>query len=606
MTPEAIFVFLVLGVTIVLFVDGRMRLDLVALMALLVLLISGVLTPAEGLAGFSDSAVIMIAALFVVGAAMLHTGLARRFGRIIGRLAGTGRARLTAMLMSGTTVISAFVSTTGTVALMLPVTAALARTARISPSILLMPMSVAAILGGLLTLIATPPNIIVSEQLAAAGYEPFHLFSFTPVGIVMIAIGLLVLVPFGGKLLKARAPIDSPSGSDSVVRLPGEELTRSYNIGSIARMTVPASSPLVGRSMQDVGMRREYGVNALSVRRGAGRGNHVARLPFTTEAVIEAGDELELRGDGDALERVRGDFGLELDRFVNESDAVMAEVLLMPRSRLIGRTLVDASFRTRFGVNVLSLRREGRSFEGDIAVEPLRFADTLLVAASPSRIEDLRRETNDFVVVAQSAEIEREGPITRPELTTLAVIFGMIILLTVNVMPAVVAVLLAAVALVLTRCVNAETAYRSINWQSVVLIAAMLPMSTALQKTGGIDAVISALSPVFSAGPYALLLGIFVLTGLLGSVISNTATAVLMAPVAMGAATTLGVSPYPVMMTVAVAASTAFATPVATPGNLLVMGPGEYDARDFARIGFLIQGFVLVATLIVVPWLFPF
>src|SRR5690625_4823857 len=173
-------------------------------------------------------------------------------------------------------------------------------------------------------------------------------------------------------------------------------------------MTVPASSPLVGRSMQDVGMRREYGVNALSVRRGAGRGNHVARLPFTTEAVIEAGDELELRGDGDALERVREDFGLELDRFVNESDAVMAEVLLMPRSRLIGRTLVDASFRTRFGVNVLSLRREGRSFEGDIAVEPLRFADTLLVAASPSRIEDLRRETNDFVVVAQSAEIERE------------------------------------------------------------------------------------------------------------------------------------------------------------------------------------------------------
>lgn len=607
MTPEAGFVFLILGVTIALFVHGRLRLDLVALMALLVLLVSGILTPAEGLAGFSDAAVIMIAALFVVGAAMLHSGLAGRFGRLIGRFAGTGRARLTSTLMLGTSTISAFVSTTGTVALMLPVTAALARTARISPSILLLPMSVAAILGGLLTLIATPPNIIVSEALVAAGHEPFHLFSFTPVGVVMIAIGLLVLVPFGGRLLKPRAPIDSPSGGDSVARLSGRELTEGYDVGHIARVRVGADSPLVGRSMQELGLRRQYGVEALSVRRTSGRvANKSRRLPATAEAIVESGDEIDLRGEESVLEQVRGDLSLELVEYVSDADAVLAEVLLMPRSRLIGQTLVSTGFRNRYGVNVLSLRREGQSYDGDIARVPLSFADTLLVAGSPDRIEDLRRQSSDFVVVAQLDELEEEGRLSRAEWTTLAVIAGMIVLLSFNVLASVVAVLLAATMLVLTRCVDMETAYRSINWQSVVLIAAMLPMATALEKTGGIAAVIDWLDPVFSAGPMALLIGIFVLTGLLGSVISNTATAVLMAPVAMGAASQLGVSPYPVMMTVAVAASTAFATPVATPGNLLVMGPGHYTAADFARIGLLIQSLVMVATLIVVPWLFPF
>ena len=606
MTSQALFVFIVLGVTIVLFVSGRLRLDLVALMALLSLLVTGVLTPAEGLAGFSDAAVVMIAALFVVGAAMLNTGLAERFGRAIGRVAGSERARLTALLMLGTAVISAFVSSTGTVALMLPVTAALARNARISPSQLLMPMSVAALLGGMLTLIATPPNIIVSEQLASAGFEPFHLFSFTPIGVVMILVGMAVLVPFGGRLLPRRAPVDGPSGGDSINRVSGAELARGYDIGKIARVRVTAISPLVGMSIRESGLRQAFRVNALSVRRRIGRGGRPQRLPHTAEAVLAAGDELELRGDDAALTKAFSDLALELVGFRSDADAVLAEVLLMPRSRLIGETLVSVSFRTRFGVNVLSLRRGGRTFEGDIATVPLEFADTLLVAGSPARVEELSRETNDFVVIAQTTELTSEGPITRPEVMALAIIAGMVALLALNVFPAVVAVLLAATALVLTRCVDMESAYRSVNWQSIVLIAAMLPMATALQKTGGVDAIIRLLDPVLSAGPVALILGIFVLTALLGSVISNTATAVLVAPVAMGAAMELGVSPYPVMMTVAVAASTAFATPVATPVNLLVIGPGEYTAGDFARIGLLIQGLVLIATLLVVPLLFPF
>ena len=605
-SAEALLVFAILGVTIALFVSDRLRLDLVALLALLALLVTGILTPAEGLAGFADPAVIMIASLFVVGAAMLHTGLAERFGRVIGRIAGTGRARLTAVLMLGTTVISAFVSTTGTVALMLPVTAALARNARLSPSLLLMPMSVAALLGGLLTLIATPPNIIVSQQLAAVGYPPFHLFSFTPVGVTMILVGLAVLVPFAAALLPARAPVDRPAEGGGVVRLPEKEIARGYEIGEIACVRVPPGSPLVGTSAGAMQLRQRYGVNVLSVRRRVGRGDRRQRRAQTTDEIIEGDDELEVTGGATAVRRLCGEQGLELLGFRSGSDAVLAEVVILPRSHLIGKTLVEIRFRTRYRVNVLSLRRGGRAYDGDIANVPLQFGDTLLVAGSPQRIEELRRETATFAVVAQSVPLESVGNFSKREATTIAIILAMVALLAFDILPAVVAVLLAAVALVLTRCVDMETAYRSINWQSVILIAAMLPMSTALQKTGGVDLVLRLLYPILSAGPIPLLAGIFVMTATLGLFISNTATAVLVAPVAIGAALELGVSPAPVMMTVAVAASTSFATPVATPANLLIIGPGQYTASDFLRVGLLIQALLLLATLIVVPLLFPF
>lgn len=605
MSGETLLVFVILGVTIALFISDRLRLDLVALLALLSLLVTGILTPAEGLAGFSDTAVLTIAALFVVGTAMVHTGLAERFGRAIGRIAGSGQKRLTAVLMAGTALISAFVSTTGTVALMLPVAAALARNARISPSLLLMPMAVAALLGGTLTLIATPPNIIVSQQLAAAGFEPFHFFDFTPVGLALLLVGTAILVPLAGRLLEPRAPVDAPAGAGGVARISGKELARGYAIGEIARVQVPAGSPLVGETAARLGFRRQYGTNILAVRRRTGPGGRRERRPRTADEVIRADDELEMSGGAAAVERLARDFGLEVIGFRSTADAVLAEVVLLPRSNLIGKTLSETKFRTRYRVNVVSIRRGDGPVEGDIAAVPLDFGDTLLVAGSPRRIEELRDERLDFIVVAQTAPAARDGHFSRKEWTTLAILAAMVGLLAFNLLPAVVAVLLAAVALVVGRCVEMETAYRSMNWQSLVLIAAMLPMATALEKTGGVDVIIGLLTPVFEAGPVPLLAGIFVVTALLGQFISNTATAVLIAPVAIGAAAHLGVSPYPIMMTVAVAASTSFATPVATPVNLLIIGPGQYRANDFVRVGLLIQAAALVVTLIVVPLLFP-
>lgn len=606
MTGETLLVYVILAVTIILFVSERLRLDLVALLALLALSLTGVLTLGESLAGFADPLVIMIAALFVVAGAIFRTGLAERFGRILGRIAGTGRARITVVVMLGTGLLSAFVSTTGTVALMLPVTASLARNARLSPSLLLLPMAVGALLGGMLTLIATPPNIIVSNQLSAAGYAPFGFFDFTPIGVVMLVAGTAVLVIFGERLLPVRPSAEPVEGADGVSRLTGADIVRGHSVGRIVRLRVSEDSPLVGASPAEAALRRRFHVNIVGIRRPRGRSGHMRRLSRTSEEPLDAGDELDVHAEADEVARLCAEQRLELVSDRSEADAVLAEVLLTPRSRLIGQTLEGIRFRSRYGANVLSLRRQGGPVEADLATEPLRFADTLLVAGSPKRIDLLRSETGDFVVVARTREAPRVGRLSRREILALAVMLGMLVLLTLEVVPAATAVLLAAVCMVLTGCLDMNAAYDEINWQSVVLIAAILPMATALQKTGGIEMIVALLQPIGDYGPLAVMVAIFALTGAMGQFISNTATAALIAPIAMSSAVQMGISPYPLLMTVAIASSTSFATPVATPVNMLVLGPGNYRFGDFARVGLPLQLVCGVLTVLVVPVLFPF
>ncbi len=605
MTGDALLTVAILAATIALLVSDRLRLDLVALLALLALSLGGVLTPDEALAGFANPLVVMIAALFVVAAAMVRTGLAERFGALLVRVAGARRATVTATVMLGTGLLSVFVSTTGTVAIMLPVTAALARRVRLSPSLLLFPMAVGALMGGLLTLISTPPNMIVSAALRDAGHAPFGFFDFTPVGLTMLAAGTAVLVLFGGRLLPPRAPVDAPSGAAAVASVSGEEIARDYAVGEIARLRVPPDSPLVGLSPADAGLRARFGANVISIRR-EGAGGRRRRLPHTTEQALRAGDELDVRATPEALERLRAEHRLELVRVGTTTDAVLAEVLLTPRSRLIGETLASVRFRGRYRVNVLSLLRQGTPVETDLATTPLRFADTLLVAGAPERIDLLRREHGDFVVVAEAQPAAARGGLSRREASALAILVGMMALLVLQVVPPFAAVLLAAVAAVLAGCIDMAAAYREINWQSVVLIAAILPLATALEKTGVMALAVAQLAPFGAMGPLAMLAALFALTGLMGQFVSNTATAALVAPVAMGAATQLGVSPYPFLMTVAVAASTAFATPVSTPATMLVLGPGAYRPSDLLRVGLPLQLLFGLLTILVVPRLFPF
>ncbi len=619
MTASAIVVFAILAVTIGLFVADRLRLDLVALLALLALLIHGALLPeqglslAQGLAGFSNPVVLMIAGLFVVGGGLFQTGVADRLGRWLGKAAGRGELRLIAVIMLVAAVLSAFMSSTGTVAVMLPVVVTLARGAELSPSKLLLPLSFGALLGGMLTLIGTPPNIVVSNQLRAEGLEPFGFFSFSVPGLVMLAVGVGFMLLVGRHLLpEGRA--DGEGAAAGPDQMSGAQLVDDYELDdNILRFRVLAGSELAGQSLAEAGLRSRYQGTVLDIQRPTDDGP--APLAVAADTVLAEGDVLCVQVSEEALDEVkaREQRSLVIETAAGATlprETMLVEVLLTPRSRLSGRTLKQTRFRDRYHANVLSIKRLGEPIEDNAADVVLRFGDTLLVEGRRRDLSALRDEHRNFVVVAEPRELREPLRNTRMAPVAVVIVVAMLLLMTFGIVPHVTAVLLAAVAMVLTRCLTMVQAYRTMNWESVVLIAAILPMSTALDRSGGLTLIVDGLvGLVGGAGPIVVMASLFVLTSLFSQVISNTATTVLVAPIAFEVAKVLqsqgtDASPRAFMMTVAIAASTAFATPIASPVNTLVMGPGGYRFGDFLKIGVLLQMLILVATLLVVPMLY--
>jgi di/tricarboxylate transporter len=620
MTAEILLVYGILAGAVLLFVSERLRLDVVALLALLALALTGILTPGEALAGFADPVVIMIAALFVVGDGLFQTGVAQSMGKLPGRLAGDSEVRLLVIIMLLVAVLSGFMSSTGTVAVMLPVVMGLAWARDLSPSKLLIPLSVASLLGGMLTLIGTAPNIVVSNHLAAMGREPFGFFTFTPIGIAMVGVGIVFMALVGRRLLPDRP---SPAGRPSVEdQLTMEELAGSWELHpQLFRLRVSEDSPMAGRPLEELELPDRFRITVLEiVEEGEGGGGRGLRRrtqpgelkPALAGAQFEPGQVLLVQGSPEGVARMVGRGWVSLLEEVQEGDptareAGIAEVLLTPRSRLLGRTLKELKFRDRYQLSVVGIKRLGESVEGDVREVPLRFGDMLLVQGPWERIRLLQHEGRDFVVAMAPREMEPAlRPLDRAPLAV-GIMVGMMLLMTFDLMPAVTAVLVAAVAMVVSGCVSADDAYRAVNWESVVLIAGILPMATALEKTGGMQLIVDGLARTTEgAGPLLLLVVLFVLTSGLSQVISNTATAVLLAPIAYQLALGIGAAPEPFMMTIAVAASTAFATPVASPVNTLVLGPGGYRFGDFFKVGVALQFLVLLLTVAIVPFLFPF
>jgi di/tricarboxylate transporter len=620
-TAQIALVYGVLLGAVVLWASDRVRVDLVGLLALLVLALTGVLTPAQALAGFSDPVVLMIAGLFVVGEGLFQTGVAQAIGRFPARIAGESETRLLVVIMLMVAFLSAFMSSTGTVAVMLPVVVGLAWDRGIPPSRLLIPLAVASLLGGMLTLIGTPPNIVVSNYLASMGREPFHFFTFTPVGLVMVAIGIGFMVLVGRRLLPERPP---PGSASAPPVTSVAALTESYGLaGTIFAARVPPGSPVEGRTIEELHIRRRYGVNVVGIRPMGERAGLNLRPPLPglrpTDEVrptppstrFRAGDLIYLQGPPKAVANFVGAQHIEI---LPESEGEevpeglgLVEVLLTPGSRLLGKTVEESGIREKFRVTVLSIRRMGEPIGDKVATTPLRFGDTLLVKGAWNRIQLLERERRDFVITGIPRELDRAVRPYRRAPIAVTILVGMMAVMALNLVPPVLAVLTAAAAMVVTGCVGGEEAYRSINWQGVVLIATVLPVATALEVSGGMALIVSGLGGVLGqAGPLVLLAVLFVLTSALSQVISNTATAVLLAPIAFQLAMNLGARPEPFLMGIAVAASTAFATPIASPVNTLVLGPGGYRFGDFFRIGVALQVLLLVATLLVVPVLFPF
>jgi di/tricarboxylate transporter len=600
---QAILVFAVLGVTIALFASDRFRLDLVALLSMLTLAILGVLTPAQALAGFAEPLTLMIAGLFVVGAGLFETGVADRLGDVLARIAGREPTRLLIATMLIAALLSAFLSSTGTVAVLLPVVVGLARGAGLSPSRLLMPLAFGSLLGGMLTLIGTPPNLVVADQLRAMGERPFGFFAFTPVGLTMLAVGVLYMATIGRRLLPDHD--DTTRGAAPTL----DQLAARYGVDArLHEAEVPYGSPLVGTTVAASDLRGRFRVTILAVETPGGDGPHVRRAEPGT--LIRAHDVLHLLAEPDDLDRFLSETGSILDdepRMPIPEPLMLIETLLPPDSAYEGKRLDESRLHDRTRATVLAVRRGGQLFHGEaLRTRELEVGDALLLAGGPVAQRRVAAARSDLVVVNAPREWERFARDTRRAPAAVAILAALLVTMTAGLLPNAIAVLAAAVAMVVTGAVSMERAYEAINWESVVLIAAILPMATALEVSGGLDAVVGGLvGALGTAGPLLVMAALFVLTSAFSQVISNTATTVLIAPVAFAAAVDLGVSPEAMLMAVAVAASTAFATPVASPVNALVLTSGRYRFTDFLKVGLPIVVLMLIATLLVVPLVFP-
>jgi len=582
------------------------------------LVLFDILTPAEALSGFSNSVVIMMVGLFVVGGAIFQTGLAKMVSGKIMRTAGKNQFLLFILVMLVTSFVGAFVSNTGTVALMLPIVVSLANSADMSPSRLLMPLAFASSMGGMLTLIGTPPNLVIQEAIVDAGLEPLSFFSFTPVGLVCIAVGIIVLIPLSKWILsrKKRQAEDEKKSHPSMA-----ELLREYQLEQrLFRVQVPADSTYCGKMLQELDISEKYGVGILEIRRKISTRrhffnniyDHITAGPHT---VIQSGDILYLSGDAEHVSRMIGDNALwKLDTIYNtsESDKMnqtgVAEVLLLHNSSLHNVAVRDCGFREKFNINILGIQRNDTYYVHDLRDFRMHSGDALLIQGEWSDIARMSREQNDWVVLGQPIEQVAKVTIDRKAPVAAGIMLLMILAMIFDWVPAVMAVIIAAVLMVFTGCLrNVEDAYRTINWESIVLIAAMMPMSLALEKTGASSGISMALvSGLGEYGPLALLAGIYFTTSLMTMFISNTATAVLLAPIAMQSAVSLGVSPYPYLFAVTVAASMCFASPFSTPPNALVMSAGKYTFMDYVKVGLPLQLVIGIVMIFVLPLLFPF
>ena len=605
---------LILAASAVGFATGRLRSDVVALCALLLLLLTGILTPEEALAGFSNPIVIMMIGLFVVGGAIFRTGLAARIGGSLMRLAGNSQRRLFFLVVVGTALIGAFVSNTGTVALMLPIVVSMSARAGTDARRLLMPLAFASSMGGMLTLIGTPPNLVIQEHLTEGGYAPLSFFSFTPVGLICIAVGALALYPLSRRLVRHDAHDDARhKGGKSLSQLVSE-----YRLGEqMGHVTVTPSSSLCHQSLGSLDLRARYGVSVIEVRRQSRQGlliRSVSQEAAGPATVVQGGDTLYLSGSDTDIRRFAADYGLTLgddaDGGLSFYDTGIAEILLMPTSRLVGRRVRESGLRAKYGINVLAVRRKGSYLRDDLADLRLLNGDVLLVHGAWTQIGRLNDDEDDFVLLGRPLDMADRVTLDYKAPIAALIMLAMIVLMVCDFIPVapVTAVMLAAVAMVLTGCFrNVEAAYKTINWESVVLIGAMLPMSVALTKTGA-SALIShsLVSALGQFGPIALLAGIYLATSVLTFFVSNTATAVLMAPIAISSATALECSPYPFLFAVTLGASMCFASPFSTPPNALVMQAGAYRFADYLRVGLPLQLIIGAVMIAILPLLFPF
>lgn len=611
----------VLLLSVCFFISGKVRSDIVALCALVSLILLGILEPREALEGFSSNVIVMMIGLFVVGGAIFQTGLAKMISSKLMKLAGHSETRLFVLVMLVTSFMGAFVSNTGTVAIMIPIVVSMAMSVKMNPSRLLMPLAFASSMSGMMTLIGTPPNLVINEELIKNGFSGLGFFTFLPVGLICAFVGTILLLPLSKKFLSKPGALSGESASSGKSL---KTLVKEYGIAnSLCRVQVNAGSLVVGKMIGELDIRKQYSLNVIEVRHVERNQRNllvknVVQKAADSDTVLRVDDILYITGGMEIVKVFAEKYKLEIlpdtdtknNGKLDFYDIGVAEVVVMSSSSVVNKTIREVEFRSKYNVSVLGICRKNKYILQGIVDEVIHSGDVLLVQGTWNNIAALEKENNEWIVVGRPLEEAAKVTLDYKAPVAAAIMLAMIGVMVFDFIPVepVTAVMVAGLLMVLTGCFrNVEAAYKTINWESVVLIAAMMPMSTALEKTGASALISNSLVSVLGGyGPILLMAGIYFTTSFMTMFISNTATAILMAPIAMSSALQIGVSPVPFLFAVTLGASLCFASPFSTPPNALVMPAGQYKFSDYVKVGLPLQIILGIVMIFVLPLLFPF
>lgn len=589
------------------FMANKLRMDIVALLVIAFFSLSGILTTKEVFAGLSDPNVVLIALLFVVGESLVRTGIAYQVSEWLMRVAGASEIRVLVLLMLSIAGLGSFMSSTGIVAIFIPVVLAICSGMGITPKRLMMPLSIAGLISGMMTLIATPPNLVAHSELVKAGFEGFNFFSFTPIGVAVLVLGI-------GYMLIARHWLDNGEAL-STERKAGSSIAQfidEYQLQGRAKMVlITADSTFVGKTINELNLRSEYGLNIVAIQRMK-RFRRVS-LSAYGNATLHEKDVLllDVGVESDTFLALCEQFGLKPIELKGEYFSAhaksigMAEISILPESELLGKSVSELKFRSQFGLSVVGFKREGEVLRDNIIYTPLQVGDVLLVMGVWNQILSIN-SSRDFFLLNAPEESKNAAPALSQAPHALFSVLTMVVLMITGIVPNVIAALIACLMLGKFRCIDMKSTYDSIHFPSLILIVGMMPFSIALQKTGGIDLVVGWLSTTMQGMDiHFVLVALFVFTAVISAFISNTATAILVMPIAIAIAQQLGYSPAPFVMIVAISASAAFMTPVSSPVNTMVLAPGGYKFMDFVKVGVPFTILVMLLSVFLVPILFP-
>ncbi|MDH3944732.1 MAG: SLC13 family permease, partial [Anaerolineae bacterium] len=590
LTQENILVLAILAVAVILFVSERLRVDLIAMMVLITLSLTGLVTIEEAFSGFASPAVITVWSVYIVSGALFRTGVADRLANFMLRLAGENYLRLLFVIMLTIGVMSSFMNNIGAVAILLPAVVSVARKIDVAPSKLLIPMAFTSLLGGKMTLIGTPPNILATSIMETyGGIEPFGFFDFTPMGAIVLGVGILYFLLIGNRLLPNRTP--------------GGDLSKAYHIRDyLSEVRIAEKSELIGQTLAESQLGREYDLNVVQIQRAEER-----LLVPSHEPVLMVGDILLVQGNSPNILKASEALGLEavhewkFDE-LSEGSQTMIEVTLSPGSHMVGKTLKKSDFRARYGLTVLAIQHHGESVTTNLADIPLDFGDALLIQGPEDRIAQLRRDKEFLILETPPMETRR----TRKAPLAILILAGVLLAVSFRVLHVSSAMLIGAVLMVLTRVLDMDEAYEAIQWKSVFLIAGMLPMGIAMQNSGTAQFLAEKIVElVGSWGTVAVMMGIFLMTALTTEVMSNAAATVLVTPIAIDAARSLDANPQTFVMAVVIAAATSFLMPIGHQANVLVFGPGGYKFGDYTKVGVWLNIIIFFVVLIFLPLIWP-